>query len=117
MTPVHWSGLLTTAEAAALAGVKPGTIRRWRSIGYLEAQGLDERGWPMHSAEAVRMAEAWARESGLASATHADPRRLRGRTRATAKAPVPPACELADAVGLFLDAHMPLAAAAYAMAG
>ena len=85
LTPVHWSGLLSTAEAARLAGVKPGTVRRWRSIGYLEPQGLDERGWPMHSAEAVRMAEERARESGLQSATGADPRRLRGRSRTTAR--------------------------------
>lgn len=80
LVPSHWSGLLSTAEAARLVGVKPGTIRKWRSVGYLEPQGLDERGWPMHSAEAVRMAEEHARESGLQSATGADPRRLRGRT-------------------------------------
>ena len=66
---------LSTADAAKLVGRDPGTIRKWRSLGYLAAQGLDERGYPVHSPEAVRDAEKRVRESGLRSATGADPRR------------------------------------------
>ena len=57
LLPSHPSGLLNTAEAAALVRVKPGTIRKWRSVGYLAPQGLDEHGYPLHSAEAVRAAD------------------------------------------------------------
>lgn len=84
MIPAHPSGMLSTAEAAKLIGVEPGTIRQWRYRGYLGKQGLDERNRPLHTAEAVRAAEELVRESGLNSASGADPRRLRGRRRQTA---------------------------------
>jgi hypothetical protein len=70
-------GFLTTRESAALVGVKPPTIRAWRASGLLAVQGLDERGFPLHTAEAVRAAERKARESGRARGGY-DPRRLRG---------------------------------------
>lgn len=70
-------GFLTTREAAALVGVKPPTIRAWRASGLLAAQGLDERGFPLHTAEAVRAAERKARENGRERGGY-DPRRLRG---------------------------------------
>ena len=80
MRPAHGSGLLSTAEAARLVGVQPVTIRQWRSLGWLDAQGLSERGYPMHSADAVREAERKVRQNSITKG-HFDPRRTRGRTR------------------------------------
>jgi hypothetical protein len=81
MITAHPSGLLSTAESALLAGVKPPTIRQWRRLGHLAVQGLDERGYPMHSPEAVRDAERRVRENALAKG-HFDPRRTRKTARA-----------------------------------
>lgn len=81
MQPAHPSGLFSTREAAVLAGVKAPTIRAWRAAGILAPQGLDERGYPLHSAQAVREAEKQARANAMASACHFDPRRTRGRVR------------------------------------
>lgn len=78
MIPAHWSGMLSTAEAARLAGVSPATIRQWRHLGVLEKQGLDERGYPLHTEEAVREAERRVRENGMVKGGF-DPRRIRGR--------------------------------------
>lgn len=78
--PAHPSGLLSTAEAGRLAGVQPVTIRLWRKRGWLAAQGLDERGYPLHTREAVLAAERRVRENGL-GASGVDPRRQRGRPR------------------------------------
>lgn len=78
LLPSRPDGYLTTGEAARLAGVKPGTIRQWRRRGYLAPQGLDEHGWPLHTPEAVRAAEALVRANGIA-ASKTDPRRLRKR--------------------------------------
>ena len=76
MSPGRADGLLTTPEAAALVGVTPATIRKWRSRGHLAAQGLDERNQPLHTREAVRAAERRVRQNGLA-ASGIDPRQLR----------------------------------------
>ena len=78
MRPGRGDGFLTTAEAAQLVGVKPETIRSWRNRGWLTAQGLDERGRPLHTREAVRAAERVVRENGIGK-TGIDPRQLRGR--------------------------------------
>lgn len=84
MQPARGDGLLSTAEAAQLVRVTPATIRKWRSRRdqdgqpYLPTQGLDERGRPLHTAEAVRAAERRVRERGLRT-TGIDPRRLRQR--------------------------------------
>jgi DNA-binding transcriptional MerR regulator len=78
MQATRGDGFITTEEAARLVGVKPGTIRKWRSVGYLLPQGLDERKRPLHTREAVRAAEREVRERGLA-ASGVDPRQLRGR--------------------------------------
>jgi hypothetical protein len=67
---------LTTERAAALVGVQPVTIRRWRARGYLATQALDERGYPLHSKQAVRNAEREVRKRGL-EASGVDPRRVR----------------------------------------
>ena len=74
--PTRGDGFLPTKEAAALVGVSPSTLRDWRAKGYLKSQGLDERGHPLHTAEAVRAAEELARQAGL-KASGVDPRRLR----------------------------------------
>ena len=72
----HW---LTTSDAATFAGVSAATIRQWRHRGYLAAQGLDERGRPLHTREAVRAAERLVTQHGLdATAGKVNPRRLRG---------------------------------------
>ena len=76
MRPCRGDGLLNTPEAARLVGVQPVTIRRWRMLGYLAPQGLDERGYPLHTREAVRAAERLVRENGL-KASGIDPRQLR----------------------------------------
>lgn len=76
MTPSRPDGYLTTAESASLIGVKPVTIRQWRARGWLARQGLDERGRPLHTAEALRAAERLVREHGIA-ASGIDPRLLR----------------------------------------
>jgi hypothetical protein len=81
MTPSDPSGLLTTAEAALLMGVQPVTIRAWRRLRYLEPQGLDGRGYPMHSATALREAERKVRKNAITKA-HFDPRRTRTGARA-----------------------------------
>lgn len=77
LLPSHPSGYLTTRESARLIGVSAGTIRKWRSTGRLAPQGLDEHGYPLHSAEAVRAAEALVRQNGI-TASGIDPRALRG---------------------------------------
>lgn len=82
MLPSRTDGFLTTGEAAQLAGVRPVTIRQWRSRGWLAPQGLDERGRPLHTREAVRAAERLVRSHGLA-ASGVDPRFLRGRSVAS----------------------------------
>jgi DNA-binding transcriptional MerR regulator len=74
--PTRGDGLLTTPEAARLVGVRPATIRSWRNRGWLVPQGLDERGRPLHSYEAVRTAEGKVRDRGL-EWSGIDPRQLR----------------------------------------
>lgn len=78
MRPCRGDGLLTTPEAARLVGVSAATIRSWRNRGWLEPQGLDERGRPLHTPEAVRAAERQVRGNGL-RASGIDPRHLRQR--------------------------------------
>lgn len=78
--PSRADGFLTTPESAALLGVKAWLIRKWRSRGWLKPQGLDERGNPLHTAEALRACERLVREHGI-EASGVDPRRLRGRSR------------------------------------
>lgn len=73
--PRRGDGLLYTAEAAALVGRKPATIRSWRRRGRLKIQGLDEAGEPLHTPEAVRAAARLARENGLRT-SGIDPARL-----------------------------------------
>jgi hypothetical protein len=86
MRPGRGDGLLTTAEAALLARRKPVTIRRWRHLGYLRVQGLDERGHPLHTRAAVREAERTAWANGLRT------RKIDPRQQAAAAAfPVPAA--------------------------
>jgi DNA-binding transcriptional MerR regulator len=81
MVAAHPSGLYNTREAALLVGVQPPTIRDWRRKKYLVPQGLDERDYPLHSAEAIRAAAETARVKGI-EASGIDPRQLRGRAAA-----------------------------------
>ena len=78
MHTTRGDGFLTTAESARLVGVKPWLIRKWRERGWLVPQGLDERGNPLHTREAVRAAELRVQENGIA-ASGIDPRQLRNR--------------------------------------
>lgn len=78
MTPTRGDGLLTTAQAAKLAGIAPGTMRCWASRGWISPAGLDERGHPLYKAADVRQAEREVRERGIAT-SGIDPRRLRRR--------------------------------------
>jgi hypothetical protein len=57
-------------------GVSAATIRSWRHRGWLATQGLDERGHPLHTVEALRAAERRVRENGI-SKSGIDPRQLR----------------------------------------
>ncbi|MGW6913726.1 helix-turn-helix domain-containing protein [Kitasatospora sp. NPDC054939] len=52
---------MTTAEAAALCGVKPPTIRSWRHRGLLEPVGLDDHDRPLYAQLDVARAEARTR--------------------------------------------------------
>lgn len=76
MLPSRGDGFLTTPESGQLVGVSAATIRKWRERGWLAAQGLDERGRPLHTREAVRAAERLVRDNGL-RASGIDPRLLR----------------------------------------
>lgn len=73
-------GFLTTPESATFLGVKPWLIRKWRSRGWLKPQGLDERGFPLHTAEALRATEKLVCQHGIEE-SGVNPRRLRGRPR------------------------------------
>ena len=78
MRPGRGDGLLTTPESAALIGVPPSLIRKWRSRGHLVPQGLDEAGRPLHTREAIRAADRKVRQNGI-EASGIDPRQLRSR--------------------------------------
>jgi DNA-binding transcriptional MerR regulator len=80
MLPERGDGLLNTAAAARLVGVKPPTIRRWRYLGYLRTAGTDERGFPLHHPADVREADLIATEKGL-SGNGLNPRKQRGKPR------------------------------------
>lgn len=79
MRVTRGDGLLGTAQSAKLVGVQESTIRSWRSRGVLDTQGLDERGNPLHSREAVVAADRQVRENGLKTSL-GDPR-LRRKAR------------------------------------
>ena len=83
MTPTRGDGLLTTPQAALMVGVTAATIRSWRSRGWLQPQGLDERGHPLHTRQAVREAERLVRDNGLRT-SGVDPRALRRSARIAA---------------------------------
>jgi len=78
MIPSRDDGFLTTPEAARLVGVQPVTIRKWRRLGRITEQGLDEKGYPLYTPGAVREAERKVRQNGIA-ASGIDPRQLRKR--------------------------------------
>lgn len=80
MIPAHPSGMLSTPESARLLGVAPVTIRQWRARGWLAPQGLDERGYPLHTPEALRAAEKLVTGHGIA-ASGINPRQLRRRSQ------------------------------------
>jgi transposase-like protein len=83
MHPTRGDGYYTTAEAGRLVGVPPATIRKWRQRGWLQTQGLDERGRPLHTREAVVAAEKQVTENGLKT-SGINPRQLRRHHREAA---------------------------------
>lgn len=78
MAAAHWSGMYGTVAAAGLLGRKPATIRSWRNRGWLAAQGLDERGNPLHTADALRTCERLVRQHAFET-SGVDPRQHRDR--------------------------------------
>ena len=80
MRPTRDDGMYGTVQAAQVLGVKPWLIRKWRERGWLATQGLDERGRPLHTPEALRAAERRVTANGIA-ASGTSPRQLRGRAR------------------------------------
>lgn len=56
--------LLTTIEAAAVAHVKPGTIRQWRYRQHLTPHSFDETGHPLYLELHVLEAERDTRRRG-----------------------------------------------------
>jgi DNA-binding transcriptional MerR regulator len=81
MRPCRGDGFFSTPESARLLGVRPSTIRKWRQRGWLQPQGLDERGNPLHTREALWAADALVRANGLRT-SGTDPRQLRQRSAA-----------------------------------
>jgi DNA-binding transcriptional MerR regulator len=78
MSPARSDGMLTTADCAKRVKVSAATIRSWRNRGWLATQGLDERGHPLHTPEALSAAERRVRDNGI-QASGIDPRQLRNR--------------------------------------
>jgi DNA-binding transcriptional MerR regulator len=73
-------GYLTTAQAAGMVRVEPGTIRQWKRRGHLDPVGLDERGHPLYRPEDVTRAEKRVHDNGLRT-NGTDPRRSRKSAR------------------------------------
>lgn len=81
LTPAHWSGMLSVAEAAAMVRKKPGTIRQWLFRKRIFPDGLDERQRPLFKPETVRAAERLVRENGIRG-NGWDPRREKPKPQA-----------------------------------
>lgn len=58
-----FAALLTTRQAADLAGVTPATIRQWASRGHLTAKGLDDHGRALYLLIDVAKAENATRKA------------------------------------------------------
>jgi hypothetical protein len=96
LTTAHGERLLGTAECARRVGVTPAAIRHWRKRPLdpaapdgprmLQPDGLDERGYPLHTEKSLREAEREVRRQAI-ERCGVDPRDLRG-PRAKAKAGV-----------------------------
>lgn len=76
MVPTRGDGMLSTRQAARVAGVAWATFRAWRRLGYVAPDGLDESGYPLYWPSTARRVEAEVRARGIAM-TGIDPRRLR----------------------------------------
>ena len=62
MAPDRLDSLITTSEAAALAGVAVNTITTWRTRGLLTPAGQDDRGKPLYRFLDVARAERATRD-------------------------------------------------------
>jgi len=69
-------GLVTCAQAAESAGVRPSTIRSWVARGWLARRGLSERGHPLYDPDDVARAEKVVKANGLRT-SGVDPRTRR----------------------------------------
>lgn len=62
IAPDLLESLVSSAEAANLAGVKVDTIRKWRERGHLEPAGLTAKGRPLYRWIDVAKAERATRD-------------------------------------------------------
>jgi len=76
MVPTRGDGYLSTPQGARMLGIKAATLRKWKERGWISPQGLDERGNPLYSRQALRAAEQLVRANGLRT-SGIDPRALR----------------------------------------
>ncbi|MFD5081874.1 MerR family transcriptional regulator [Kitasatospora sp. NPDC058406] len=54
--------LLTGPEVAALCGVDPATVRKWKERGIITPDGLDDRGRPLYRQLTAARAERATRD-------------------------------------------------------
>lgn len=67
LAPEGLNTLVTTAEAASIAGVKSAAIRMWKQRGLIKPAGLDEKGHPLYRLADIAKAERATRRRSWGS--------------------------------------------------